>query len=144
MKRLRGFLIVAFIFGCGFLVGGFLGAAFGWVGMFQQVVKGGPRGARDIIVQRMVDDLKLNEDQSHEVREIVEETGKELGNATAEVRPEVEEILGRSEQRIRALLHDGQRQKFDRFVERGRRRWQAFHDKRDLERLATPAPAPGD
>ena len=142
MKRLRGCLVVAFIFGCGFLVGGFLGAAFGWVGMFQQVIKGGPRGARDIIVQRMVDDLKLNEDQSHEVREIVEDSARELGRATAGVRPEVEEILGRAEQRVRAVLNEGQRRKFDRFAERGRRRWQAYYAKREAEQVeSTPLPA---
>ena len=141
MKRLRGCLVVAFIFGCGFLVGGFLGAAIGWVGLFQKVVKGGPGAVRAIIVQRASDDLKLKPEQRAAVKKIVDETALELGVATAEVRPKVEEIMGRGEARVREVLNAEQRRKFDGFANQGRRRWKEFQEKRDAELKVTPAPA---
>jgi len=141
MKRLRGCLVVAFIFGCGFLVGGFVGMAFGWVGLFHKVVKGGPSAVQEIIVQRAKDDLQLKPEQRAAVARIVEETAKELGDATAEVRPKVEEIMGRAEQRTREVLDDKQRKKFDSFANQGRRRWKVLQETLDAERKATPAPA---
>ncbi len=124
MKRLRGFLLVAFIFGCGFVTGGFLGAAFGWVGLYHKIVKGGPEAARQIVLDRAIHDWRLNAAQQREVRKIVEETSAELDAATAAVRPQVGEILGRGEERIRPLLNGQQRKKFDEFLNAGRRRWQ--------------------
>ena len=38
--RVRGCLTVLFIFGCGLLAGGFLGATIGWVGCFNKIVGG--------------------------------------------------------------------------------------------------------
>lgn len=136
MKRVRGCLVVAFIFGCGFLVGGFLGAAFGWVGFFHKVVKGGPRAVQQIIVERAKDDLGLKPGQRAAVAKIVEETAKELGDATASTRPHVEEIMGRAEDRVREVLDAEQRAKFDSFANQGRRRWKFLQ-----ETPATPAPA---
>jgi hypothetical protein len=135
MKRLRGCLMVAFIFACGFLVGGFLGAAMGWIGFFHKVVKGGPGAVREIVMERVSKDLRLKPEQKSRVRKIVDETGAELTTATAEVRPKIEEIMGRNGERIRAELDAEQRKKFDWFVNQGRRRW-----KTAVEARATPAP----
>ncbi len=137
MKRFRGCLMVAFIFFSGFLVGGFLGAAFGWVGFFHKVVKGGPGALREIVMERAADDLKLKPEQKLRVRKVVEETGAELVVVTADVRPKVEEIMGRGEDRVREVLEPEQRRKFDRFVGEGRRRWKTV-----VEAHATPMPAP--
>ncbi|MEA3211017.1 MAG: hypothetical protein QOE70_4074 [Chthoniobacter sp.] len=134
MKRLRAGLLVAFIFFCGFLVGGFFGAAVGWVGFFHKVVKGGPGAVREIVLQRAVQDLKLKPEQKTEVRRIIQETAAEFGAATAEVRPKVEEVLGHGEERIRAVLNPEQRRKFDNFADQGRQRWKAA-----AASLATPA-----
>lgn len=123
MKRLRGFLLVAFIFGCGFVAGGFLGAAFGWMGLYHKIVKGGPEAVRQIVLDRAIHDWKLDPEQRREVRKIVEETSAELDAATASVRPQVREILGRGEERIRPLLNEQQRKKFDDLLNTGRRRW---------------------
>ena len=136
MKRFRGCLMVAFIFACGLLVGFFLGMAMGWIGFFHKVVKGGPGAVRDLVVERAVQDLKLQPAQKVRVRQIIEETGAELAAATAEVRPKVEEIIGRGEDRIRETLDAKQRTKFDGFVNQGRRRWKAAVE-------ANTPPAPG-
>ena len=141
MKRLRGCSVVAFIFGCGFLVGGFVGMAFGWVGLFHKVVKGGPSAVQEIIVQRAKDDLQLKPEQRAAVARIVEETAKELGDATAEVRPKVEEIMGRAEQRAREVLDDEQRKKFDSFANQGRRKWKVLQAALDAKEGTPPAPS---
>jgi uncharacterized membrane protein len=141
MKRLRGCLVVAFIFGSGFLVGGFLGAAFGWVSLFHKVVKGGPRAAREVIVQRANDDLGLTASQRAAVEKIVNESAAQLGDATAGVRPQVEEILGRAEARVREVLDAKQREKFDAFANKSRRRWKAAQEIVEPQPPATPNPA---
>ena len=132
MKRLRGCLLVLFIFGCGLLVGGFVGAAFGWVGFFHKIVKGGPVAVREVIAQRAREDLGLTKEQDALVKQIVQDAASELDDATKEARPHVEEILGRAEDRIREVLDEKQRRKFDAFVNKGRKRWKP----------ATPAPLP--
>lgn len=137
MRRLRGFLMVAFIFACGFLVGGFLGAAVGWVGFFHKVVKGGPGAVREVVIERAVRDLKLKPEQKARVRAIVDETGAELTTVTATIRPQVEEIMGRAEDRLREVLDASQRTKFNDFVNQGRRRWKAA-----VEARTPPAPIP--
>ena len=137
MKRFRGCLMVAFIFLCGFLIGGFLGLAFGWTGFFHKIVKGGPGAIRDVVMERAAHDLKLKPEQKERVHKIVEETGAELAMTTEEIRPKVEEIMGRSEDRVREVLDAKQRQKFDLFVNEGRRRWKAA-----VKARATPDPIP--
>ena len=137
-QRLRGCLMVAFLFLCGFLVGGFLGAAVGWLGFFHKIVKGGPGAVRDVVMERVTKDLNLNRDQKIRVRKIMNETGAELAVATAEARPKIEEIMGHSEERIRELLSAKQRVKFNAFVNEGRHRWKAA-----MQANSTPMPKPG-
>ena len=86
-------------------------------------------------MDRAVHELKLKPEQKERVRQIVDETGAELTTTTAEIRPKVEEIMGRGEDRIREVLDEKQRRKFDLFVNEGRRRWKAV-----VEARATPAP----
>jgi hypothetical protein len=135
MRRLRGCLMVAFIFACGFLVGGFLGVGIGMFGFFHKLVNTGPRAISDTIVDRAVHDLKLNPGQSARVRKIVDETSAELAAATAAVRPQIGEIIGRAEERVREVLDARQRKKFDSFLKEGRPRWQAA-----VRPVATPPP----
>jgi len=135
-SRLRGCLMVAFLFGCGFLVGGFVGLGIGAVGSFHKLVRGGPGAVRELVMERAARDLKLKPEQKERVRKIVDETGAELTTATADVRPKVEEIMGRGTDRVREVLDVKQRKKFDWFVDESRRRWKAA-----VEAHGTPAPA---
>jgi hypothetical protein len=133
MKRLRGCLTVVFLFGCGFLVGGFLGAVFGWSSLFNKIVKSGPMAVQEVIIDRVRSDLQLKGEARGEARKIVQETALELEAAAAELRPKIGEILGRAEDRVLALTPDEkQRQKLLRTLNQARRKWQP----------ATPAPAP--
>ena len=121
--RVRGCLTVLFIFGCGLLAGGFLGATIGWIGCFNRIVGGGPDAVQWLIIERVRGDLKLKGEQRQSAKLIVQETALELDSATASVRPQVADILGRSEQRLRAILNEKQRRKFDGALETSRRRW---------------------
>ncbi len=139
MKRLRGCLTVVFIFGCGFLAGGFAGAIFGWTALFNKIVKSGPVAVQDVIVERVRNDLRLKGEKRVEARRIVQETALELDAATRDVRPKVAEILGRAEERISALADDEkQRTKLQRTLNQARRKWQPA--------LPTPpgTPSPND
>ncbi len=138
MKRFRGCLMVAFIFGSGLLVGGFFGTAFGWITFFHKVTRGGPGAVAEIFMDRAVHDLKLKPEQKVRVKTILSETGGELRAATAETMPKVHEIMGRSADRIRGELTPEQRKKFDTFAAQARVRWAASAEAR---RAATPPPA---
>jgi hypothetical protein len=132
MKRLRGCLTVVFIFGCGFLVGGFLGAVVGWSSLFNKIVKSGPMAVQEVIIERVRSDLELKGAARGEARKIVQETALELDAATNEVRPKVAEILGRAEDRLNALApNERARLKLQRTLNPARRKWQP----------TTPAPA---
>jgi hypothetical protein len=125
MKRLRGCLTVVFIFGCGFLVGGFLGAIFGWTALFNKIVKSGPMAVQEVIIDRVRNDLQLKGESRGEARKIVQETALELEAATKDLRPKVGEILGRAEDRLNALAKDDQqRLKLQRTLNQARRKWQ--------------------
>jgi len=139
MKRFRGCLMVGFIFACGLLVGGFLGAAIGWTGFFNKVARGGPGAVAGIVLDRAAHDLRLRPEQRIRVKAIITETGDELRAATAENAPKIGEVFGRNADRIRAELTPEQRRKFDTFAAQARRRWLAANEAR---RTATPAPAP--
>lgn len=131
MKRLRGCLTVLFIFGCGFLAGGFLGLVIGYSSLFNKIVKSGPMAVQEVIIERVRNDLNLKGESRGEARKIVQETALELEAATQEVRPKVAEILGRAEDRLNALAKDDQqRRKLRRTLDQARRKWQP----------ATPAP----
>ncbi len=124
MRRLRGCLTVLFIFGCGLLVGGFLGAAFGWMACFNKIVKGGPVAVQEIVIDRVKGDLKLKGEKKAEARKIVEEMAVELDSATKDARPKVGEILGRGEERIGALLtEDWQRARLKKTLDAARLKW---------------------
>lgn len=142
MKRLRGILVVVFIFGCGLLVGGFLGAIFGWTSCFNKIVKSGPVAVQEIIIDRLRDDLRLKGEKRGEARKIVQETALELDSATKDVRPKVGEILGRAEDRIGALItSDSQKVRFQRTLDQARRKWQpATVESKPLPIIEPPLP----
>ena len=68
-------------------------------------------------------ELKLDEDQSHQFWQILNETGAELRDATKPVRPQIDAALERSASRLRAVLKPEQQPKFDAFAKDFRRRW---------------------
>ncbi len=135
MKRLKGILIVLVIFLCGVFVGGAVGGSAALMDLVNKTIRGGPANVRRLLVQRAKHDLKLDEDQSHQFWQILNETGVELRDATKPVRPAIDATLGKSTERLRAVLKPEQRPRFDAFVKDVRQRW--------MDAVAeSPAPTP--
>ena len=63
--------------------------------------------------EKMRHDLELNEQQSAEVRRILDETRNEYRSLRSEARPRFDAIRQSARTRIRALLTPEQQQRFD-------------------------------
>jgi gas vesicle protein len=134
MKRLKSILVVAAIFLFGAVVGGIIGSSAALVDFVNKTFRGGPANVRRILVQRAKHDLQLDEDQSHQFWQILNETGTELRDATKPVHPQIDATLGRTVERLRAVLRPGQQPRFDALMKDAQIRWQ--------EAMSGPAPKP--
>jgi len=143
MKRLKGIFIVLLIFLCGVLVGGAIGASAALVDLVNKTFRGGPANIRKLLVQRAKNDLKLDEDQNHQFWQILNETGLELRDATKPVRPEIDAVLAKASDRLRAILKPEQRPRFDTFVKDVRQRWlESMEESPTLVQPASPPKQP--
>jgi uncharacterized protein YneF (UPF0154 family) len=70
----------------------------------------------EFIVQRLNHELQLDPAQLEQLRNIVKETHTEMRNVRKQFSPQIEEILARSEDKVRAMLRPDQRDKFDKIV----------------------------
>jgi Spy/CpxP family protein refolding chaperone len=73
------------------------------------------RGGRDKqdVFEHMKRDLNLNEQQSTEIRAILDQTRNDYRALRAEVRPRYDQVRQNARTRIRALLTPEQQQRFD-------------------------------
>ncbi len=141
MKRLKGILGVLAIFLCGAFVGAVLGSSASLMDYVNKTLRGGPPNVRRILMQKAKHDLKLDEDQAHQFWQILNETGADLREAVKPVRPQIDAALARAGERMRAVLRDGQRQRFDTFTKDFTQRWmEAMGDIKPAE--PTPAEPP--
>ena len=146
MKRFRSILIVVLIFLCGVFVGATLGGTAALMDLVNKTFRGGPPNIRKLLIQRAKHDLKLDEDQNHQFWQIINDAGTELRDATKPVRPQIDAAFEKATQRMREVLRESQRPRFDSFVKESRKRWlEAMGDTaRCEEKPATtnePAPA---
>ena len=123
MKRFKGILIVALIFLSGVFVGAMLGGTAALMDLVNKTFRGGPPNIRKLLIQRAKHDLKLDEDQNHQFWQILNDAGAELRDATKPVRPEIDAVLEKAAQRMREVLRQSQRPRFDSFVKESRARW---------------------
>jgi hypothetical protein len=80
------------------------------------IIRGEPGAVGELIVQRLNHKLNLDAAQLEKLRGIVNETGEEIRNVRKQVRPQIEEILERSQNRVRAILRPDQLEKYERIV----------------------------
>ena len=123
MKRLKGILIVVLIFLCGVVVGATLGGTAALMDLVNKAARGGPPNIRKLLIQRAKHDLKLDDDQNHQFWLIINDAGTELRDATKPVRPQIDAVLEKATQRMREVLRETQRPRFDSFVKESRKRW---------------------
>lgn len=123
MKRLKGILGVLAIFLCGAFVGAVVGSSASLMDYVNKTLRGGPPNVRRILMQKAKHDLSLDEDQYHQFWQILNETGADLRDAVKPARPQIDAALMRSGERLRAVLRDSQRPRFDSFTKDFRKRW---------------------
>ena len=149
MKRFKGILIVTLIFLCGVFVGATLGGTAALMDLVNKTARGGPPNIRKLLIQRAKHDLNLDEDQNHQFWQILNDAGTELRDATKPVRPQIDATLEKASQRMREVLRESQRPRFDSFVKESRKRWiEALGDLPPSEEKLTttnkPPAAPAD
>jgi hypothetical protein len=85
------------------------------------IMRGEPRRTTEFIVRRLDRELHLDAGQSEQLRTIVEETHAEMKKLRKQFKPQTEEILARSQEKIRAILRPDQRERYEKITE-GRRK----------------------
>lgn len=125
MKNWKAFLGVALIFALGAVAGGLATGAVA-KRTVDRVIEDGPDSVGKAITTRLSAELSLDAGQKTQLAGIVADAQKEIQSARAQIQPRVKAALGQSERRIRAMLTPWQAQKFDRIVERNRKKARAF------------------
>lgn len=110
--KFKIWIVLAVVFALGCVTGGALGGLYhsraGGRG------RGGGEGGRDSRqFDKMRSDLGLSDEQSTRVRAILDETRNEYRTLRTELRPRFEEPRLRARAKIREVLDEAQRQKFD-------------------------------
>jgi hypothetical protein len=80
------------------------------------LIKGEPRSTREFIVRRLNLELHLDAAQQEQLRAIVQETHAEMKHLRMQFRPQTEEILARSQEKVRAILRPDQIEKYEKIV----------------------------
>jgi len=87
----------------------------------ESVIRGEPK--RELIVRRLSHQLNLDAAQLSELRVIVEETYAGIKNVRKQFRPQIEEILESSQDKVREILRPDQLEKYEKIIaERKKRR----------------------
>lgn len=121
MKRWKAIIGVVIIF--------VLGAAAGALVMhgidhqrIDRFLRGEPGMTRDFIVNRLNRELNLDAAQLEQLRTIVQETHAAMRDVRKQYRPQTEEILKMSQDRVRAILRPDQLEKFNKIAAERKRR----------------------
>lgn len=113
--RLKIWLVLAGVFLLGCVMGGSL------VGIYHLRYFGGHRegrGGRDAFFERMRSDLNLTDEQTTQIKAIVNDSRNQFQSLQAEARPRFDAIKQKERERIRGILTPEQQQQFDRIVAR--------------------------
>jgi uncharacterized protein YneF (UPF0154 family) len=131
MKKWKAIVSIIIVFVLGVLAGALLTHKI-YQHRVEGIMKGEPRTTREFIVQRLDRELHLDASQLEQVRAIVKETHTEMKKVRTQFRPQIEEILARSQEKIRALLRPDQREKYEKIIaERKKKREREENTKTD-------------
>jgi Spy/CpxP family protein refolding chaperone len=116
-KAIAGILVV-------FLLGMAAGS-FGTLGVIKhRWMRHGPQTMADLIVRRLSWELRLDASQRDQLRAIVTDGQQEIRAVRKQFQPQVEEILSRSDAKVRTILRPDQQSKFERLVAERKEKWQ--------------------
>jgi hypothetical protein len=88
----------------------------------------GSQMLENLIIRRLSWDLRLDRAQRSQLRVIVAEGHEEMKVIRKQIQPQVEELLTRSEAKVRAMLRPDQVEKFDKLVAERKARWASSKD----------------
>ena len=114
-------LLVAVIF----VSGGLVGAGLAVIFQPQKALRGrkSPQEVRDLVTQKIAGRVGLSDQQTQQVRQIMEERMKELQKLRLEIQPRMKQQAGVLHKKVSALLDDGQRSKWEKLYAEFRQRW---------------------
>jgi hypothetical protein len=115
MKKWKAIVSVILVFLLGSLAGALVTHKI-YQHMIEGIIKGEAKPIRELIVQRLNHELHLDATQLEQLRIILKETHDEIRNVRKQFRPQIEEILARSQSRVRAILHPDQLEKYEKII----------------------------
>jgi hypothetical protein len=146
MKRIKSIFVVIAIFVSGLIVGGMLAGTAAMNKLVNDIIRD-PVNLRRLLVKHAKHELRLDEDQTHQLWQILNETGTDLNKATEPVRPQIEQAITKAELRVLAVLKEHQKPEFERFMKTAKGRWEAAItgiEPAELKGDAKPEDAKGD
>jgi Spy/CpxP family protein refolding chaperone len=112
-----------------FLLGGLAGSFTTIAIVRHRLVRGhGSQMMADLIVRRLSWELRLDRAQRAQLRVIVHEGQQEMKPVRRQIQPQIEDILTRSEAKLRAVLRPDQQEKFDKLIAERKARWAQSKD----------------
>lgn len=88
----------------------------------ENIIRDEPKAMRELMVQRLNSRLQLDPAQLEQVRVIARETHTEMRAVRKQIRPQIEEVLSRSQVKIRAILRPDQQEKYDQILSERRKK----------------------
>jgi uncharacterized protein YneF (UPF0154 family) len=88
----------------------------------ENIMKNEPRTRSEFIVQRLNHELHLDTTQLEQLRLIIKDTHTEIKNVRKQFRPQMDEILARSQDKVRAILRPDQLTKYEKIMAERRKR----------------------
>ena len=115
MKKWKAIVSIIIVFLLGALAGALVTHKI-YQHRVEGIMKGEPKTMREFIVRRLERELHLDTNQLEQLRAIVEETHAEMRRVRRQFRPQIEEILARSQEKIRVLLRPDQFEKYEKII----------------------------
>jgi len=101
----------------------------------ENIMHGEPGTTREFIVTRLNRELSLDSAQLEQLRTIVRETHAEIRSVRKEYRPQIDEVIKRSQDKVRAILRPEQLETFNKLVAERQKRHEG-EENRDQHRTA--------
>ena len=112
-----------------FVLGGLAGSITTIGVVRHRLVHGhGSQMMANLIVRRLSWELRLDREQRSQLRVIVAEGQTEMKGIRKQIQPQVEDVLTRSEAKLRVLLRPDQQEKFDKLIAERKARWAQSND----------------
>jgi len=121
MKQWKTIISVILIFGLGALSGAIVTHKI-YRQQMENIIRDEPKAMRELMVQRLNSKLHLDTAQLEQIRAIAKQTHAEMKSVRKKIGPEIEDVLSRSQAKIRAILRPDQQEKYDQILLERRKR----------------------